>query len=85
MQTVTLSTKNQIAIPKFALQILGIQSGDKLLVQLEDKEIKIKPVGKSMIDAIAQSIKVAKDKKGVPFAKALLFTKKTVAKKLAAT
>lgn len=84
MKAVTLSTQNQIALPRSFLQILGIESGDKLLVDLGDKEIKVTPVGESVVDSLVGSIKVAKNKRGVPFAKALSATKKKVAKKLAA-
>lgn len=91
MQTVTLSTKNQIALPKSFLQLLGVKSGDMLLVDFEDKEInkvcypviKIKPIGKSVVSSLAGSIKVAKSKQGVPFTKVLSITKKKIAKKLA--
>jgi len=83
MVTTTLSTKNQITLPKFILEVLGIKSGDKLLVQIESDEVVIKPLGGSMVDFLVKSIKITKSKRGIPFEKALLLTKKIAAKKLA--
>ncbi|MCG2686238.1 AbrB/MazE/SpoVT family DNA-binding domain-containing protein [Candidatus Parcubacteria bacterium] len=83
MITTTLSTKNQVTLPKFILEVLGIKSGDKLLVQIESDEIVVKPMGRSMVDSLVKSIKITKSKRGVPFEEALLLTKKIVAKKLA--
>jgi len=83
MITTTLSIKNQITLPKFILDLLNIESGDKLLVHAEENSISLEPVGKSVVDSLAGSIKIPRDKKGVPFEKALSVTKKKVAQKLA--
>jgi len=83
MITTTLSIKNQITLPKFILNLLDIESGDKLLVHAEENSISLQPVGKSVVDSLAGSIKVSKDKRGIPFEKALSVTKKRVAQKLA--
>lgn len=83
MITTTISIKNQITLPKFILELLGLQSGEKLLVEAEKGEIKLKPAGKSIVDAVAGSIKIAEDKKGIPFEKVLSVTKQRVAEKLA--
>jgi len=79
----TLSTKNQITLPKLILEALGIKNGDKLLVQAQNEEIKIKPMGRSIVDSLAKSIKISPEKKNIPFKKVLLSTQKAVAKKLA--
>lgn len=84
MITTTLSSKNQITFPRFILDMLEIESGDKLLVETENNQIVVKPVGKSIIDLLVKSIKVSKDKKGISFKKVRLTTQKIVAKKLAA-
>lgn len=78
----TLSTKNQITLPKFILEVLGIKSGDRLLVQAQNEEIKIRLVGKSIVDSLAKSIKINPEKKNIPFKEVLLSTQKAVAKKL---
>lgn len=83
MITTTLSSKNQITFPKLILDMLGIESGEKLLVQVESNQIVVKPVGKSVVDLLAKSIKVSKGKKGISFQKIRLTTQKIVAKKLA--
>lgn len=83
MITTTLSTKNQITFPKFILEALKIRSGDQLLVEEEKDKIVVRPVREDIIDSLAKSIKIPKSKKGIPFERALSFTKKIVAKKLA--
>ncbi|MBL7078174.1 AbrB/MazE/SpoVT family DNA-binding domain-containing protein [Candidatus Shapirobacteria bacterium] len=83
MLTTTLSSKNQVTLPKFFLQMLGLSGGDRLLIEIEENQINLKPAKKSIIDLLAKSIKVAKSKKGVSFEKALAHTKKTVARQLA--
>lgn len=84
MITTTLSTKNQITFPKYILELLGIQSGDKLLVQTETDQIIVKPAGKSIVDSLIKSIQIPKNKQNIPFKKVLASTKKIVAKKLSA-
>ena len=82
MVTATISSKNQIVLPKHMLVSLGIGAGDRLIVSSDDKEIRIKPVRGSVIDLVAGSIKVAENKKGLPFEKVLEETKKRATKKL---
>ena len=83
MITTTLSIKNQITLPKFLLDLFKIKSGDKLLVEAESEKIIISPVGESIIDSLANSLKIEEAKKGVPFEKVKEVTQKIVAKKLA--
>lgn len=83
MITAKLSSKNQVTIPSFMLRRLRVESGDRFLVETEDKIIKLKPVGKSIVDSLIGSIKISKNKKGIPFKKVLEETKKMVAKELA--
>lgn len=82
MITTTISSKNQITIPRYILSLLAIKNQDKLLIELEEKTIKISPMGNSIIDDLGGSIEVSNDKKGIPFNKVLDATKKIMAKKL---
>ncbi len=82
MITTTISIKNQITLPKFMLELLGLQSGEKLLVEAKEGEIQLKPAGKSIIDSLTSSVKVCEAKKGIPYARVLSSTKKIVAAKL---
>lgn len=84
MITATLSTKNQITFPKYILEVLGIRSGDKLLVKTENDQIIVKSIGKSVVDSIVKSVKISKEKQDIPFNKVLSSTKKIVANKLSA-
>jgi len=45
--TVTLSSKNQIVVPKFVRQQLGIGPGDQLIVNVEKEELVLKPKPKN--------------------------------------
>lgn len=43
MQTITISSKNQVVIPSSARKALGVKSGDKLIVErLTNTEIVLK-------------------------------------------
>lgn len=82
MTLATVSSKNQIVLPKEILKLLCVESGDKLIVYTEGKEIRLKPVRGSIVDLVAGSVKIAKDKRGVPFKKVMKVTKEKVSKKL---
>ena len=82
MTLATISSKNQIVLPNEYLKILRVVSGDKLMVYSEGEEIRLKPIRGSIVDLVAGSIKVPKDKMGIPFEKVLEATKKIVAKHL---
>ena len=45
--TVTLSSKNQIVVPKFVRQKLGIGPGDQLIVNVEKEGLMLRPRPKS--------------------------------------
>jgi AbrB family looped-hinge helix DNA binding protein len=83
MITTTISSKNQITLPSYLLKLLQLKNGDKLTVRLENKELRIKPVGQSLVDSLAGSLTVVANKKGINFDQVLLKTKKLVASKLA--
>jgi AbrB family looped-hinge helix DNA binding protein len=44
METVTISTKYQIAIPKKTREAIGLQSGEKLKIMTYDGRIELIPV-----------------------------------------
>lgn len=51
MTEATLSTKNQIVIPREARQALGIKPGDKLLVVVQGGKVLVLEKPKSFADA----------------------------------
>lgn len=83
MITTTISAKNQITIPIFLLQLLQIKSGDKLFLEVADKQLLVKPAGKSIIESLVGSLKVPSELKNIPFEKVLNKTKKSAALTLA--
>ncbi len=83
MITTTISSQNQITLPKFITNLLGIQPGDKVLVKTDKDEVILKPMGKSIIDELGGSLVITKDKRSVPFDEVLSETKKKVSQKIA--
>lgn len=49
----TISSKNQITLPKDILLCIGIGPKDKLLIRKEEKTIILTPVKTSVVDEIA--------------------------------
>ncbi len=41
MAVVTLSSKNQIVLPKEAREKLGVKAGDKLIVSVSDRKVMV--------------------------------------------
>ncbi len=82
MITTTISSQNQITLPKFITNLLGINPGDKVLVRTEKDEVVLRPMGKSVVEDLGGSLVVAESKRGVPFDEVLAETKKKTAKKL---
>ena len=52
MVDVTLSSKNQIVIPRDAREALGVKSGDKLLVVAKDGKVLIMARPKSFAESL---------------------------------
>jgi AbrB family looped-hinge helix DNA binding protein len=52
MATVTLSSKNQIVIPREAREALGVKAGDQLLVVVQGDKVIVLQKPKSYRDAI---------------------------------
>lgn len=42
--TVTISSRNMIVLPKYALDTLGAKAGDRLRVVVEGKSVRLVPV-----------------------------------------
>ena len=63
MQTVTITSKNQITIPKYIVNELNAEMGDKLIVSLKDNLIILKPT-KSVMDDLYASVSIPKHLKG---------------------
>ncbi len=43
MQTITMSAKGQIVIPLKIRKKFGLKKGEKLLIEVEDRDIKLTP------------------------------------------
>jgi AbrB family looped-hinge helix DNA binding protein len=57
MAVATVSSKNQIVIPKEARKALNAKPGDKLLVVVEGKSVYLIPKPDSILDALRGSCK----------------------------
>ncbi len=85
MKIVTLSSKNQITIPKDAVERLDLLATRRLLIEYNDKEVVLKPLTSSIVEQTADSLTkyVSKDKLGKSWKIIMKVTKKKVAEKLA--
>ena len=52
MAEATLSSKNQIVVPKEAREALGVRPGDKLLIAVHDRCVVMMPRPKSFAKAL---------------------------------
>jgi len=57
MAEATLSSKNQIVVPKDARAAMGVKPGDKLLVVVHDNCVLIMPKPKSVAKALRGSMR----------------------------
>ncbi len=85
MKLVTLSSKNQITIPKEMLIKLGSLKGRRLLMELKNNELTLKPLSKSIVEETAGSLSsyVPLNKRGQSFKTIMRETKRKVAEHLA--
>lgn len=85
MKIVTLSSKNQITIPKEAVDRLELLPRRKLFMTYQQDKIILQPLRKSIVDQTAGSLTryVAKNKLGKSWKTILSETKKKTARKLA--
>lgn len=56
MYTATLSSKNQVTIPKKLLDLYGLKSGDKIKFTKQKGKIIVEPAGDIDIDKMAGSL-----------------------------
>lgn len=82
MITATLSSRNQITIPKALLELLAIKSGDKLVIETKDEAIRLKPAGSSLVKSLGGSVKVGEAQKKASLEKIMSITQKRVAQRL---
>ncbi len=84
MKLVTLSSKNQITLPKSLLQQLGVTSKSKLLIEAKGDSLVVKPVRQSIVDATAGSLTkyISPDKFGKSLEEIMEETRKLVVKDL---
>lgn len=64
-QTATITSKRQLTIPIEIFNRLGLKQGNKVIVSLEDKIIKITSAS-DLIEKLAGSVKVPKEYKKMP-------------------
>ncbi|OGY07858.1 MAG: hypothetical protein A2700_00430 [Candidatus Blackburnbacteria bacterium RIFCSPHIGHO2_01_FULL_44_64] len=85
MRIVTISSKNQITLPKKDLDELAIKPSSKLIVEKQKGGFFLRPVKGSIVHELAGSLKPYVDPKklGVPFEKVMKETIKIVTKDLA--
>lgn len=82
MQTVKISSKNQITLSRNLLDFIGAQRGDRLLVEVEGEKIVARPIQTSITDQVSGALKVKPSLRGLPFEKVLEETKRIVAREL---
>jgi AbrB family looped-hinge helix DNA binding protein len=56
MQTATLSSKGQLVIPSSIRQLAHMSAGDAFTVQYADGEVRIRPVAKKRVSALADVV-----------------------------
>lgn len=59
-QIVTIRDRRQITLPSIFLDKFGLDVGDKLMLKLESKEIKIEPIKTKTVDLLSKIQDVVK-------------------------
>lgn len=82
----TVSSQNQITLPRAITRSLGIMPSDKVYVRQERERIIVEPLKKSVVDDTYGVLrdKIAPRKRGKSMKEIVAKTKKIVAEKLAA-
>lgn len=85
MKIVTLSSKNQITIPKEAISQFGPLATRRLLMEFKGNQLVLKPLAVSIVKETAGSLRsyIAKKKRGKSFKSIMEETKRKAAKDLA--
>lgn len=53
-QIITIRDRRQITIPRIFLNKFGLDVGDKLMIKLEQNEIKIEPLKSNTVDLLSK-------------------------------
>lgn len=85
MKIITLSSKNQITIPKEAVEQLQLLNTRKLILEYKNKEIVLKPLKISIVEQTAGSLTkyIPKNKLGKSFKTIMEVAKIKAARELA--
>lgn len=83
MYVTTLSIKNQITIPKFLLNMIGVKDRTQFLISKKDDILTMRPIRTSLVDELAGSLSIPKNKRGIPFNKVREIMAKKVAYEIA--
>lgn len=85
MRIVTLSSKNQIALPYAMTSLLGLKPKQKIMIEFVDNEIVLRPLTTSIVEQTAGSLTqyVSPSKLGKDFTTIMSETKKKTARYLA--
>ncbi len=82
MYTATLSSKNQITLPKFLLDMINAKSGIQFLISEKNETLTMRPIKTSLVDELAGSMSVPKRLRGIPFEKVQAIAEYEAAKKI---
>jgi len=85
MKIVTLSSKNQITLPKELLFYLGLEARGRLIIENGDQKLILKPLKTTIVDQTADSLTryINSSRLKKSFKKILKETKKKTAYRLA--
>lgn len=85
MRVVTISSKQQITIPKEFLLVLGLKHQGKFILEAQEEVLVMRPLKTSIVEQTAGSLtnSVSPSKLGASFSTILKATKKKTAAKLA--
>lgn len=60
-QIITIRDRRQITIPRLFLNKFGLEVGDKLMLKIESKQIKIEPIKTKTVDLLSKIQKIVKE------------------------
>lgn len=85
MRVVTISSKQQITIPKELLLMLGLKPREKFILEAQEETLVMRPLKTSIVEQTAGSLtnNVSSSKLGASFSAILKEAKKKTAAKLA--
>lgn len=81
MNVVTLSSRNQIAIPVAMLREFNFEPQTKLIIEKVGNKITLEPIKKSVVDSVSGSLlqHIPKNKLNVPWKKVISEARKAMA------